>query len=245
MKYLIILILFITSCTDKKQTTEPIVIEPKPIIAEVIKPEPIKLSYDKGLDLMLVDTSFNSTISCILRNADEGLEYYAVYWDTNHDSYYITSNDIVLLYPIPVTNTNFVYTVDESKQIEPVFDSSLLEIFPDTKAPLLYIGSVSPLERVYLDPTNQVYYIKYLTFFDTSTYRSHDKENSEVTNSNSSPVYPIIMSNINNRYDNNDILTNQELILNTYFTNTNNQFFSIPPYNSDEFPTLYRNTFFN
>ncbi len=229
MKYLIILVLLTMSCTDKKQiTADPIVVEP--IIAEVPKPEPIKLSYDKGLDLMLVDTSFNSTISCILRNADEGLEYYAVYWDTNHDSYYIVSNDIVLLYPIPVTNTNFVYTVDESKQIEPVFDSSLLEIFPDTKAPLLYIGSVSPLERVYLDPTNQQYYIKYLTFFDTSTYRSYDKESNEVTNSNSSPVYPIIRSN---------------RVLNTYFTNTNNQIFSMPPYNSDEFPILYYSDLLN
>ena len=56
MKYLILLVLLTMSCTDKKVTADPIVIEP--IIAEVPKPEPIKLSYDKGLDLMLVDTMF-------------------------------------------------------------------------------------------------------------------------------------------------------------------------------------------
>ena len=93
MKYLIIIILFITSCTDKKQTAEPIVIEP--IIEEVIEPEILftntivnsdvdttdpsytppkitKLSYDKGLDLMLVDTYFQSWQDEVLDTQQNG-----------------------------------------------------------------------------------------------------------------------------------------------------------------------------
>ena len=44
------------------------------------------------------------------------------------------------------------------------------EIFTNTGSPLLYIGSISPLERVYLDPTNQEYYIKQLMPYDTTRY---------------------------------------------------------------------------
>ncbi|MGL5955343.1 MAG: hypothetical protein ACRC0X_01870 [Brevinema sp.] len=185
---------------------------------------PIEVSYDKGLDLMLVDTDFRWIISRILANRDEGLTYSAVYWDKNNNRYYTIYNDITLLYPIAVSNINFIYTIDETKQYEPVFDSSLKEIFPDTDAPFLYLGSISPLERLYLDPTNQVYYIKKLTFFDTSIYESMLTSDNGLQ-TNISPVYPAIFTNI---YTNSH--GNIEIIPYFRFTNTNNQiFYQIPP----------------
>ncbi|MGL4561536.1 MAG: hypothetical protein ACRCV0_04525, partial [Brevinema sp.] len=176
MRILLLIILFFGSCADKETSSqtksesqlESVSLE---MTAETninkvneTTPEPILVSYDKGLDLILVETSFENTIYRILDNGEESLDYEAIYWDSNNNQYYTIENDITLIYPIPTTNTNFIYNLDESNQLEPVFDESLREIFPDTKAPLLYIGSISPLERLYLDPTNQQYYIKKLQF---------------------------------------------------------------------------------
>ncbi|MGL5955258.1 MAG: hypothetical protein ACRC0X_01430, partial [Brevinema sp.] len=212
MKYLLIILLIISGCTEKKKRK---VIPP-------IQKAPIEVSYDKGLDLMLVDTSF---IGVQQNTAAEVYHYQAIYWDSNDNIYYNVTNTRLFGYPIIVSNTNFLYTIDEEKQYEPVFDSSLKEIFPDTQASLLYLGSVTPLERVYLDPTNQVYYIKKLTFFDTSFYISYEK-GSRITNINPSPVYPIIISNISTSYDYDRQVTNSILVLNTYFTNIDNQILS-------------------
>ena len=204
MKYLIILILLTMSCTDKKQIAEP-------IIAEVPKPEPIKLSYENDLDLMLVDTRFEIwdwELSELRKDPtvfdDDGEShgsYDVTYWDTNTHTYYVTTNDVDGLDPI--TNIQFEYTIDEQKQYEAVFHPSMKEIFRDTKAPLLYIGSISPLERVYLDPTNQVYYIKRLTHFDTSTYTIYEYP-ATITNTNSLPIFPFYDTNVsyNTRYTN-------------------------------------------
>ncbi|MGL5955555.1 MAG: hypothetical protein ACRC0X_02970 [Brevinema sp.] len=259
----LILLLIISGCTEKKAQAvekpipEPVKVAPMKIynnanlnpifaklsISNVNLSLPIEVSYDKGLDLMLVDTDFRWIISRILANRDEGLAYSAIYWDKNNNRYYTIYNDIALLYPIAVSNINFVYTIDETKQYEPVFDSSLKEIFPDTQASLLYLGSISPLERLYLDPTNQVYYIKKLTFFDTSFYISYDNADNEQTNLISSPVYPIIISNISTSYDYDRQVTNSILVLNTYFTNTNHQIFWIPTRDNNEiaFALSYRN----
>ena len=243
MKYLILLLLFITSCTDKKQTTEPVVIEP--IIAEVIKPEPIKLSYDKGLDLMLIYSSFYNSLHQILKNAEEGLGYSAIYWDSNNNTYYTIDKSGTLVYPISVTNTNFIYTLDEEKQYEPVFHLAMKEVFTNTGSSLLYIGSVSPLERVYLDPTNQQYYIKELTPWDNSIYTVYTNSTTristnivtyqgktytntmlidngdgvDVTNTNTSSVYPYL-----GEYDISSDYTN---ILGISFTNTNQELFGV------------------
>ncbi|MGL5956228.1 MAG: hypothetical protein ACRC0X_06435, partial [Brevinema sp.] len=70
MKYLLILLLIISGCAEKKKRK---VIPP-------IQKAPIEVSYDKGLDLMLVDTSF---IDVQLNEYAEICHYNAVYWDTN------------------------------------------------------------------------------------------------------------------------------------------------------------------
>ena len=169
MKYLIILVLLTMSCTDKKQIAEP-------IIAEVPKPEPIKLSYENDLDLMLVYTRFKmwdwelserrKDPTAFDDNGEATGYYMATYWDANTHTYYTVINDHSALDRI--TNIQFEYTIDEQKQYEAVFHPTMKEIFRETKAPLLYIGSITPLDRVYLDPTNQNYYIKHLAPLDTS-----------------------------------------------------------------------------
>ena len=112
MKYLIIIILFITSCTDKKQTAEPIVVEP--IIA----------SYD-------IETK-------LLRLADIG-ENKSVYWESNNNVYYgsisMTKTNNITYQFNPIKATNYIY-YDEYVYIS---------------QPYFYIGSLSLLERVYID----------------------------------------------------------------------------------------------
>ena len=219
---LIILVLLTMSCTDKKQTTEPVVIEP--IIAEVPKPEPIKLSYSNSLDIMLVESSFQRAQRYIIERYLEKSIYNAVYWDSNNNTYYAVTNKFLFDRPIPVTNTNFVYTVDKSKQIEPVFYPDYQEIFPDTKAPLLYIGDLSsPFERVYLDPTNQVYYIKHIVTIDTSIYESRPGADNKLQTNNTPPVYPAMFTNIRT-YDDGKTRIIPYLI----YTNENKQEFILP-----------------
>ena len=74
------------------------------------------------------------------------------------------------------------------------------EVFTNTGAPFLYIGSISPLERVYLDPTNQEYYIKRLAPWDTSIYTVYVAEDTCTTNTNTIPVFPFYKSSIYTNY---------------------------------------------
>ncbi len=157
----------------------------------------INLSYSNSLDITLVETKFLNTIKDLLgiSEYDFTSPYSAIYWDSHNNTYYAVTNYDVFNYPIPVSNTNFAYALNNPNQIEPVFYPEYQEIFPDTKATLLYIGDLSsPLERVYLDPTNQVYYIKRLEAFDTSFYISDF--NDIVKTNDSTPIYPAISSNI-------------------------------------------------
>ncbi|MGL4394139.1 MAG: hypothetical protein ACRCS8_02840 [Brevinema sp.] len=242
LRYLILMtVLILGACSEKKTSSKTSEVAVSTNEVSHTNIEPIEVSYDKGLDLILVETSFKGTIPRILDNRDEGLDYQAIYWDSNNNSYYIIEDDNVFLRPLAISDTytqlspstypplktNFTYTIDETKQLEPVFDDSLREVFPNTGAPLLYIGSISPMERVYLNPTNQLYYIKKLKFWDTSIYEVYIYTNDGKLNhpykkiTNVTPiVYPVMFTNFstNSRKD-------IEVIINTYFTNTNNQRF--------------------
>ena len=251
----IVIFLVVTKCTDKKQITEPIVAEPKyEIRKNVAMPTTIewssydeskphtKLSYSNNLDIMLVESSFNSVLSDLLGGIGPLGFYNAVYWDSNNNTYYAVTNKFLFDRPIPVTNTNFVYALNNPNQIEPVFYPDYQEIFPDTKAPLLYIGDLSsPFERVYLDPTNQVYYIKHIVTLDTSIYEEMTYTNDgeynhpykEITNQ-TSPVYPAEISNITE-------YTDGTTSVSTYrtYTNKNKQEFSLFFLNMDGEETFY------
>ena len=233
---------------------------PKPIIEEVIEPETlftntivnsavntidpsytppeiIKLSYDKGLDLMLVFTRFeiwDYDVSelrkdpTVFDNDGEAHGFYeATYWDTNAQTYYVVTN----IYDwSPITNQSFEYTIDEQKQYEAVFYPMMKEVFAETKAPLLYIGSISPLERVYLDPTNQEYYIKYLEPFDTSIYTFYE-ESVKLTNTNTLPIFPFYKPSIFINQEG-SVITN--LSYNTSYTNSDGDKF----YGIDKFAPM-------
>ena len=177
---LIILILLTMSCTDKKQITEPIVIEP--IIEEVIEPEPVIASYDKGLDLILINSNFELWYEDILlkRNCPSAgvfsassLDYMAIYWQSNNNTYYKAT-----MYK---TN-NIIYTLDTNQQDDKIFLPYLREYFSDkqmnetkeflisssliatnfSKSKLYYTGSISDYKRVYIDIVNNIQYLKNL-----------------------------------------------------------------------------------
>ena len=257
---------------------------PKPIIEEVIEPETlftntivnsevnttdpsytppeiIKLSYENDLDLMLIDTMFTDWNTWKLEHfqssSDDGAQqYWATYWDTNTHTFYGVTN-----YFSPISNIQFEYiSNNKKKQQEAVFYPTMKEIFTNTGAPLLYIGSISPLERVYLDPTNRVYYIKQLMPYDTTRYLVSDDTTTNIistnnnivstnnrflysgdrfviTNENKLSLYPAYDPNFSNTDKDYDEVTDTFIIstnINTpyiYFTNTEGlEFQNIQPY---------------
>ena len=234
MKYLIILLLFITSCTDKKQiTADPIVVEPITPKAPS-SPKITKLSYENDLDLMLVDTTFQQWYTGLLNEnhqSDDRLAgYYAMYWDTNTQTYYGVFNNNSWYGEGYITNQQFEYTIDKTKQYEAVFHPSMKEVFTNTRASLLYIGSISPLERVYLDPTNQEYYIKSLAPWDTSIYTVYVTE--DTYNTNTLPIFPyydLNFSNIETNYNqetDTDIISTNNDTPDIFYTNSDGDKFS-------------------
>ena len=230
---LIILVLLTMSCTDKKQiTADPIVVEPITPKAPS-SPKITKLSYENDLDLMLVDTTFQQWYTGLLNEnhqSDDRLAgYYAMYWDTNTQTYYGVFNNNSWYGEGYITNQQFEYTIDETKQYEAVFHPSMKEVFTNTRASLLYIGSISPLERVYLDPTNQEYYIKSLAPWDTSIYTVYVTE--DTYNTNTLPIFPyydLNFSNIETNY-------NQETDTDIISTNNNKPFIFYTNSDGDKF----------
>ena len=163
MKYLIIIIIFITSCTDKKQTTEPIVIEP--IIVEVIEPNLPTATYQidnspfySNQNLIVVENTDNS---CINTNS-------FIAWDSEKNRYYwigfnvsitniqyvldsqyqtITSLDSKIPY-----NSNIVFAgyspLDEyenSQYVDYTGDNSIYGLYVDTNTSELYRASIYPI----------------------------------------------------------------------------------------------------
>ncbi len=171
MKFLIILFLFV-GCADKKeQETQTTTTIPQTNTTIPQIDTPIELSYDRGLELVLVDTMFTDWHTWYLDFSKEPDDnpaqgYWATYWDTNTHTFYGVTN----IYEFMTTNSNFTYTINENKQFENLLHPSMEEKFTNTGSPLLYIGSTTPLERIYLDPTNQQYYIKQLMPYDTTRY---------------------------------------------------------------------------
>ncbi len=171
---LIILVLLTMSCTDKKQTAEPIVIEP--IIAEVIEPEPVIASYDKGLDLTMLGgqlTRWYKDQQTLKTNPSAFYfqpcwAYHTIYWLSNQNIYY---------YVLDLVETNNItYSLDTNKQFESSFFEKY-EYFDEEKTtPLLYVGSISELKRVYLNPSNNQLYLKELLVIDDSSILEYDKD---------------------------------------------------------------------
>ncbi|MGL5955362.1 MAG: hypothetical protein ACRC0X_01965, partial [Brevinema sp.] len=135
MKYLLILLLIISGCAEKKaQAVEEPILEPVKVdpITNIV--ETIEVSYDKGLDLILVDTGGGNNISShFLSRKDKNYrEYQAIYWDQkNHINYHAA---------IELYTNHLLYTLDSNLQYEPVIIKEYQEfVFTDT--PLLYIGS--------------------------------------------------------------------------------------------------------
>ena len=168
MKYLILLLLFITSCTDKKQTTDTT----EPIIAEVIEPEPIVASYD--------------IVPKLFRLADIG-ENKSIYWNSNSNIYYssisMTKTNNITYQFNPMKATNYIY-YDEKFE----YNNEYVYI----SQPYIYVGSISLLERIYIDTNNPPQqYLKTLEAIDdTFIERYDDQYFKQVPISNTYIFYP-------------------------------------------------------
>ena len=156
MKYLILL-LFITSCTDKKVTAEPVVIEPEPVVA----------SYD--VETKLIKLLYN------------------IYWNSSNNQYYgtkmfIPTNNIEYNFS-QIKATNHFYYTNEPTLMEEEYQ---------------YVGSISLLERVYIDTNNPPQqYLKILKAIDDSVIICYDKKKFL----NTLPVYPYTITLYTNTID--------------------------------------------
>ncbi len=204
MKYLILLFLVITSCTDKEDFAH--VLSNKNIIEEVkvIEPEPVIASYDKGLDLILIGSDFK--IWQIQKQTPTDTYTFSEYWDTHNNVYYFAD--------LKITN-NILYNIDTNLQYEKTCNPAWIEKdskYGDTNilAELLYVGSLEPLKRIYYDPINKIQYIKTLNFINTDKYkiehRNPDGTSYYETIYTDLPVYPthehgwvVYLTNIQNQ----------------------------------------------
>ncbi|MGL4561703.1 MAG: hypothetical protein ACRCV0_05400 [Brevinema sp.] len=136
-------------------------------------PNSLIARYDKGLDLILVDKS--------------------IYWDKKSHHYYYAS--------IQKDTNKLIYSQDSNFQQEPIIVEQYKE-FIINDIPLLYIGSISSLERVYINTNDNSTYLKRLTLIDDLFYLTD--EQTPKTNQNINQVFPVvfILSSHDNCIDN-------------------------------------------
>ena len=191
MKYLILVFVLFTFSTNINQ---------KPIVA----------SYDKGLDLILIDAQFKYWYRDLLVDLDgqfppppENIEgpypYCATYWNSNNNTYYHSR----------IRKTNDIqYSLDTNQQYETLLYSGLLEYFSAEDLPILtngtlsnladtyflYAGSISETERLYINSVNNDQYLKILDILYTTTYSSSNDNIIEGVPLDS-PIGPLIIIN--------------------------------------------------
>ncbi len=188
MKFLILLFVFLTFGTNDIQ-------------------QPVA-SYDRGLDLKLLNSTYviwHTYQMYSIQDTNQWISYSAKYWDKKNNKYYTTYN-------IYKTN-NITYSIDTSKAYEKLLDKELKEVYYTTSnrvpygldesnhrsGELQYVGSLTPLERVYIDVSNNnVQYIKVLSEVSNICYKQTDPEidwwdNKHTLISHLYPIYPYPM----------------------------------------------------
>ena len=112
-------------------------------------------SYDIGSDLVLLQTEAAIWYATKHRDPKDGrapLGYHAVYWNPKTNEYYYATGDAPYN-NLRITN-NLSYEIDPAKQETNYTDTELEYIE--------YAGSISPLERLYIDKKDGTQYIKIL-----------------------------------------------------------------------------------
>ena len=112
-------------------------------------------SYDIGSDLVLLNTKgalWYATKDINPENGRVPWGYHAVYWNPKTNEYYYATGDEEFG-NLSITN-NLSYEIDPAKQETNYTDTELEYIE--------YAGSISPLERLYIDKKDGTQYIKIL-----------------------------------------------------------------------------------
>ena len=112
-------------------------------------------SYDIGSDLVLLQTEAAIWYATKHRDPKNGrlpYGYHAVYWNPKTNEYYYATGDTPYK-NLRITN-NLSYEIDPAKQETNYTDTELEYIE--------YAGSISPLERLYIDKKDGTQYIKIL-----------------------------------------------------------------------------------
>ena len=111
-------------------------------------------SYDIGSDLVLLNTSegWYSDKDIDPKDGRVPWGYHAVYWNPKTNEYYYATGDEEFG-NLSITN-NLSYEIDPAKQETNYTDTELEYIE--------YAGSISPLERLYIDKKDGTQYIKIL-----------------------------------------------------------------------------------
>ncbi|MGL4561024.1 MAG: hypothetical protein ACRCV0_01875 [Brevinema sp.] len=195
---------------------EEIKIEPNTIVSEEYKqkmdelqaqnPDAIIARYDKGLDLILLVSTFKIWYIYQMyskQDPDEWIGYSAKYWDKTQNYYAVFSME---------KTNDILYIIDSELDQESIVDNKLRELYlvSENETPynlneiyhksseLRYVGSISPLERIYIDiSNNNIQYIKKLEvvknvhvtkeILDSGTYPFYNI----IEHPLKSPVYPI------------------------------------------------------
>ncbi|MGL5956342.1 MAG: hypothetical protein ACRC0X_07045 [Brevinema sp.] len=160
-------------------------------------------SYDKGLDLVLLNSTYVVWHTYQLYSQQDknmAINYSAKYWDKKNNQYYTT--DVIY------KTNNILYNIDNSQVYERLLDKELKEVYYTTSNNLpyglgesnhrsgefKYVGSITPLERVYIDVSNKnIQYIKVLSEVSNIYYKQIDPEIDWWDNKYTliSPLYPI------------------------------------------------------
>ncbi|MGL4561481.1 MAG: hypothetical protein ACRCV0_04245, partial [Brevinema sp.] len=180
--------------------------------------EPLIASYNKGLDLMLVQHNFENWYGDMLddlcgiydNNYESPSSYRALYWDNNKNIYYGVKKFIetnYIKYNLsnikPEKRLNNVasekFTLQQVLEKQNWHSNNQYGIFSNnninnekskaTPAEFIYVGSLSELERVYLDIGNNIQYIKQLFVVSNLYFDDRDYTNSyELLD----PVFPVV-----------------------------------------------------
>ncbi|MGL4562008.1 MAG: hypothetical protein ACRCV0_06965 [Brevinema sp.] len=221
MKSLLLIILFLLgACAEKRQNLPQAKSEPSAESIEsqmqltndslenneVTNTYPLIASYDKGLDLIKISgskTDQERYDSMYFMIPDI---YYSGYWDSKENKYYKAISSI--------SSSNISYDfIDPERQFEKLLDDKAVEYDSN----YIYIGSIDPTNRVYIDSENpNIQIIKTLYLYSNQIYEavSYPNKYREVTNSVN--VYPIAVTGKDKR---------------TYLTNEKNEVFVLVTYN--------------
>ena len=149
-----------------------------------INQKPIVASYDKGIRMTLIDYSTYISQDCILNPET----YQALYREIDSTQLYLAD--------LKITN-NILFNTDTNKNI--IYKTAYLYenyLAENMGTQIVYIGSISKFQRIYIDLNTGIQYIKTLKPYEDSiyiirTYHPKTETFSYKTNSLNSPVYPV------------------------------------------------------